>query len=341
MFFIGKLIELINGFFEKNQLLIWTFVYIGYFIMKIKEHIILILTIFIVIFIVLTNPFNLFVILKNLFMNLFVFILQLFNEVYIVFKNHILLISIVIAIITVSVSIFIVLTITTPFAKDKTIADIAYDVNKKWGYTVYVEENGKYVPYLVLTDSYGSERKVLLFRKYVMEEYRPFQEDQKDTYYFESSIDEYLNNEFLTLFEPEFKEKILYTMITASHDIWEIVNNNSENPINMNITRKAFLLSMEEIALKPIYEKKSSKSIKEGIPLKYFSDLGNKSTSRQTYKKKETTWWLRTLGYYPSAYVFSNQIMYCGVRPAFCVDKSNKIIKSNDIVAGKMVYIFK
>lgn len=41
---------------------------------------------------------------------------------------------------------------TTP----KTIYEIAYDVNDTYGYTVYIEENSIYVPYLVLTNNDNS-----------------------------------------------------------------------------------------------------------------------------------------------------------------------------------------
>lgn len=46
-----------------------------------------------------------------------------------------------------------------------TIHDIAYDVNEKWGYTVYLEENGEYVPYLVLSGDYGGNVLVSLNEK--------------------------------------------------------------------------------------------------------------------------------------------------------------------------------
>jgi len=35
------------------------------------------------------------------------------------------------------------------------VRDIAYDVDSGFGYTVYVEENERYIPYLVLTTNYN------------------------------------------------------------------------------------------------------------------------------------------------------------------------------------------
>ena len=85
-------------------------------------------------------------------------------------------------------------------AKDDTIADIAYDVAKKFGYTVYLRENGVYEPYLVLTDDYEGEGNVLLLRQYLMDEKRQY--DHGSDNYDDSLIDQYLNGEFMEMLSP-------------------------------------------------------------------------------------------------------------------------------------------
>lgn len=51
----------------------------------------------------------------------------------------------------------------------KTLKDLAYDSDKRLGYTIYIPENGKLEPYLVLTKNYYKQGNVLLIRKYVLE----------------------------------------------------------------------------------------------------------------------------------------------------------------------------
>ena len=52
-------------------------------------------------------------------------------------------------------------------AKDLTLGDIAYNANRKFGYTVYIEEDTDLVPYLVLTNNYNDS--CLLLRKYLLD----------------------------------------------------------------------------------------------------------------------------------------------------------------------------
>src|SRR4051812_34861272 len=59
--------------------------------------------------------------------------------------------------------------------KEQTLKDIAFDVNKKSGYTVYIKENSAYVPYLVLTSDYNGQ--ALLLRKELLNESHTFNDD--------------------------------------------------------------------------------------------------------------------------------------------------------------------
>jgi hypothetical protein len=49
-----------------------------------------------------------------------------------------------------------------------TLRNIAYDVNRKYGYTVYLHEQSGYFPYLVLTGNYNGS--ALLLRKYLLDQ---------------------------------------------------------------------------------------------------------------------------------------------------------------------------
>ena len=85
------------------------------------------------------------------------------------------------------------------------ISDLAYDENKESGYTVYIQENSKYVPYLVLTNNYNGN--TLLLRKDILDELRAY--NDYFAYYKDSIIDKYLNNEFYNLLgEKEYIKSV-------------------------------------------------------------------------------------------------------------------------------------
>ena len=79
---------------------------------------------------------------------------------------------------------------------------------KKQVRKVYIEEQGEYTPYLVLSSNYDG--KVLLLREQVLPELMPYKEhsplwgqDEYGSYYEQSSVNAYLNQEFLdSLAEP-------------------------------------------------------------------------------------------------------------------------------------------
>ena len=52
--------------------------------------------------------------------------------------------------------------------KELTLRDIAYNRTKKPDYRIGIEENGRTVPYLVLTDEYNGE--CLLLREFLLDE---------------------------------------------------------------------------------------------------------------------------------------------------------------------------
>ena len=80
------------------------------------------------------------------------------------------------------------------------ISDIAFDNNSDSDNIVYIKEGDKYVPYIVLTDDYYGN--ALLLRKCVDEShiYNTAGNDY-NSYYGESEIDRYLNNEYFDYIE--------------------------------------------------------------------------------------------------------------------------------------------
>ena len=87
------------------------------------------------------------------------------------------------------------MSLQTDKERNLTIKNIAYDVNKKLGYTIYLRENEQYVPYLVLTNDYGGN--VLLLRKHLLDETETYNgQTATPSYYEDSEIDKFLNNVF-------------------------------------------------------------------------------------------------------------------------------------------------
>ena len=80
------------------------------------------------------------------------------------------------------------------------ISDLAYSSRNQENCIVYLQENGEYVPFIVVTDDYNGN--VLLVRKEVLPE--PRRINEYFSYYEGSEIDHYLNEEYLgTLAENE------------------------------------------------------------------------------------------------------------------------------------------
>jgi hypothetical protein len=92
------------------------------------------------------------------------------------------------------------------------LKDIAYDKNKKSGYTVYLKENASYIPFLVLTKDYNGN--TLLLREKVMEEDHVF--NDYVGYYRDSLIDKYLSSDYLAMLDPVIQNNIPNTEIAIT-----------------------------------------------------------------------------------------------------------------------------
>ena len=56
-----------------------------------------------------------------------------------------------------------------PAKEPQVLRDLAYDKDKRLGYTVHIKEDGKLVPYLVLAKNYIGQGNVLLLRKHLVD----------------------------------------------------------------------------------------------------------------------------------------------------------------------------
>ena len=100
-----------------------------------------------------------------------------------------------------------------PAKESQTLRDLAYDRDKRLGYTVHVKEDGKRVPYLVLTKNYIGQGHVLLLRKYLVDPPMAFQVGWKRFYYVHSIPDSFMNKDFIQRFSKGIQEDIPYTEI--------------------------------------------------------------------------------------------------------------------------------
>ena len=216
------------------------------------------------------------------------------------------------------------------FVGKDTISSIAYNKFKgKDDCRVYVKEDGKYVPFLVIANEYlpGS---TLLLRESILDEFRRM--NDYSSYYKDSEIDRFLNGEYYNTLK-----EIHHLIKNSPLEIY------SEEAIGFSgneteyINRHIFLLSRKELC---------SDFENEGKELDYFNEVKNRISY---YNGKPMSWLLRTpVGSYFSA-VFGvidnggvsigNSFNEYGIRPAFCVDSLAKIKKKEGIIDGKEVYV--
>ena len=226
----------------------------------------------------------------------------------------------------------------------RTLSELAYDTNKLRGYTVYLEEETGYHPYLVVTKEYGKDNTVLLLRKYVLDEWQPFDEiDYYDSYYGRSHIDEYLNTVYLKTLDSETRNQIEITAVDlTARTAWG--SNGRDVPLKEELPRKVFLLSDIEVG------NKKMGSIREGEPLKYFTDDIQRLVTTHTDGER-SNWSLRTgaletaykhygLGFELGLGLLASRAP-TGVRPAFCFKGEVEVIQSDEIVNEETVYILK
>lgn len=235
-------------------------------------------------------------------------------------------------IIFILLSVIIVLSCTScDKLNNKMVSDIAY--NRTHNETlVYIKENNQYIPFLVLTDDYNSN--TLLLRKEVLDKPRGINE--YISFYKNSEIDQYLNDEYLQSL-LNIEKYIAVSDVEVTDE--EALGKSGDETIT--IQRKVFLLSCNEVDINF-----SVNIASEGKELDYFKNEDN----RKAYNNgTPVSWWLRT----PNTYYLSctyivgdnNKIGYTnaydnnGIRPAFCIRSDSPIELKRGIVNNQSVYV--
>jgi hypothetical protein len=223
-----------------------------------------------------------------------------------------------------------------------TLRGLAYDVAPSYGYTIYLEEESGYHPYLVLTDDYDGGGDVLLLRQYVLDEYQPLYKERAGiAYYGKSYLDEYLNNEYYATLSEGVQEKVVESSVEIfAKTAWG--HNGKDVPEMIHIHRRVFVLSRVEVV-----PWSTRRSRKEGRPLKYFkADV--ERTRAFNADGNPVFWRLRTPAFDTATGVMigpdlsidlGNIYTPLGVRPAFCLSGDLKIKQSENVIEGQMVYV--
>ena len=228
------------------------------------------------------------------------------------------------------ISAFIGINCYITHIRQNTISSIAYSgLKSKDDYRVYIKEDGKYVPFLVIDNGY-EKGSTLLLREEILAETKRMNE--YSSYYKDSEIDRYLNGSYYENLK-EIHSLIESTAVEIVKD--EAIGSTGDGTEKIN--RNVFLLSAYELGFD---------MEKEGKRLGYFSNTDN----RICYLSGESvSWLLRTPNTWEHSVVCCltydgvlgscNAYAKCGIRPAFCVDSLAKIKKKAGIVEGKEVYV--
>jgi hypothetical protein len=223
------------------------------------------------------------------------------------------------------------------------IQDIAYDKNRT-DYTIYIEEQGVFVPYFVIASDYGGS--TLILREYVLETTMPYRENDKHmwagyenaAYYEDSSIDSFLNSEFINYLAPSLQDALvgMQIPITAKSSLGVMGDE------TVSISRKVFLLSLKELN-----GPETRAAAQEGETIRFFAD---DDTRRVAFFENGTAcpYWTRTPETWETYTVCTIGAdglgvgaadIESGVRPAFCLSKDTPVRKSDGIVDGQLVFV--
>ena len=228
------------------------------------------------------------------------------------------------------ISAFIGINCYITHIRQNTISSIAYSsLKSKDDYRVYIKEDGKYVPFLVIDNGY-EKGSTLLLREEILTETKKMNE--YSSYYKDSEIDRFLNGSYY-----ENLKEIHSLIESTAVEIYAEASIGCSGDETENINRNIFLLSDKELSY--------GYGI-EGKALRYFRNPDN----RLSYLDGTPMGWLlRTpVTSYLSAVCevsfdgkisLGNSFGKHGIRPAFCVDSLAKIKKKEGIDDGKKVYV--
>jgi hypothetical protein len=223
-----------------------------------------------------------------------------------------------------------------PVTEAKTLYDLAYDTDKRRGYTVYIKEAGVLEPYYVVTNDYYGQGNVLLLRKYLYDKPMPFQEISRRAYYGDSIPDKYLREEYILRFSKRLQESIPYTKF------YIVAADKLPAPVpEEEISRQLFLLSNMEVG---------SRNFRKGMPdkfLPFFNEKDSKHRLAYTHENIPNPWHLRSSSRSePSAnsVVGWNGAVGSGggtyskfLRPALCLSRDTNVLRRT--VNNEEVYV--
>lgn len=182
------------------------------------------------------------------------------------------------------------------------IGDLAYDEENPWGYRIYIEEDGKYVPFIVLTSNYNGN--CLLLREFLLDDLYSYNSSgEYGSYYNGSNIDKFLNENYYL----EISESTRRLIAESEIEITSKSAIDTHNDKIEIIKRYIFILSANEVngAL-----------------------VGGNTIMGISYNGSIGMGGINTI-----AGISEN-----AVRPAFCISTDIPIIQSEDIIEGEKVF---
>lgn len=201
-----------------------------------------------------------------------------------------------------------------------TIGSLAYDTHRnpsKKNSRIYLRENNRYIPYLVLTNHYTEDNYALLLREEPIPV--PVQYGSNNDYD-DSEIDQFFENIYLP--------SLGWEVHTAMEEVVLLSQFNSQ----AKLQRQAFILTAEEMGLTDCNEFSSA--------LEYFT----KPAHRLAYVNgKPVDLWTRTPGNTPSTAVVVTSAgtlekddtrNHHHIRPALCLSKQVPFYSHSDIFPG-------
>ncbi|WP_081168553.1 DUF6273 domain-containing protein [Lactococcus garvieae] len=229
-----------------------------------------------------------------------------------------------------------------PAKEPQILRDLAYDKNKRLGYTVYVKEEGKLTPYMVLTKDYLDQGNVLLLRQHLVNPPMSFREGWEEAYYGHSIPDAFMNKVFIKRLSKSIQEKLSLTELGINPS--EV---NTGRGYIEKIQRKLFLLSDVDLG-----NRKAVHRVGGDRDLQYFKRKGRVKEDRLAYLEGGSVsypWWLRTsfvtassvakvIGY--EGKFGGNGVVYPAyVRPAFTLPPDMEIEEKE--IDGQKNYVLK
>ena len=229
-----------------------------------------------------------------------------------------------------------------PAKEPQILRDIAYDKDKRLGYTVHIKENEKLVPYLVLTKNYIGQGNVLLLRKHLVDSPMSFRDGWEEAYYGHSIPDAFMHKDFIKRLSKGIQENIPLTELGIKPS-----EENAGTGHIEKIKRQLFLLSDVDVG-----NYKHRVRFEDDCNLMYFKRKGGVKEGRLAYLEGDFTpysWWLRTAfatastvvsaGDYEGMLSGGGVVYPAHIRPAFTLPPETEVEKQES--NGQIMYVLK